>query len=231
MTNSMVDWTIEIVLASVGDSSNPIFLNFWTFKKFMGQIRKCLVGIEFGYYFELFVKFEYRTQSSLNIFAQNHRTWQKARNNHRTWFSSNIFRFVPSSSLYLAVQTSQVQKHYAILKKVLGWSHVTHIIFLVLMPSPRSAPTQTRCNDRKCNLILRVSVFQRRGLKAIILKYHNIWSRYIWTFEFRAIRTLCVNWIWLHTKQQQLNLLQQIYFCKLFSFSCKNHSLTFLLKL
>ena len=227
MTNSMVDWTIEIVLASVGDSSNPIFLNFWTFKKFMGQIRKCLVGIKFGYYFELFVKFEYRTQSSLNIFAQNHRTWQKARNNHRTWSRSNIFRFVPSSSLYLAVQTSQVQKHYAILKKVLGWSHVTHIIFLVLMPSPRSAPTQTRCNDRKCNLILRVSVFQRRGLKAIILKYHNIWSRYIWTFEFWAIRILCVNWIWLHTKQQQLNLLQQTYFCKLFSFSCNNHSLTF----
>ena len=231
MTNSMVDWTIEIVLASVGDSSNPIFLNFWTFTKFMGQIRKCLVGIKFGYYFELFVKFEYRTQSSLNIFAQNHRTWQKARNHHRTCSRSSIFRFVPSSSLYLAVQTSQVQKHYAILKKVLGWSHVTHIIFLVLMPSSRSAPTQTRCNDRKCNLILRVSVFQRRGLKAIILKYHNIWSRYIWTFEFRAIRTLCVNWIRLDTKQQQLNLLQQIYFCKLFSFSCKNHSLTFLLKL
>ena len=136
------------------------------------------VWSEFGYYFELFVKFEYRTQSSLNIFAQNHRTWQKARNNHRTWSRSNIFRFVPSSSLYLAVQTSQVQKHYAILKKVLGWSHVTHIIFLVLMPSPRSALTQTRCNDRKCNLILRVSVFQRRGLKAIMLKYHNNWSIY-----------------------------------------------------
>ena len=122
-----------------------------------------MVGIEFGNYFELFVKFEYRTQSSLNIFAQNLPNWQKARNNNRIWSRSNIFRFVPSSSLYL-VQTSQVQKHYAILKKVLGWSHVTHIIFLVLMPSPRSAHTQTRCKDRKCNLILKVSVFRRRGL-------------------------------------------------------------------
>ena len=106
----------------------------------------------------------FNTQSSLNIFAQNLPNWQKARNNNRIWSRSNIFRFVPSSSLYLAVQTSQVQKHYAILKKVLGWSHVTHIIFLVLMPSPRSAHTQTRCKDRKCNLILKVSVFRRRGL-------------------------------------------------------------------
>ena len=57
-----------------------------------------------------------------------------------------------------------VQKHYPILKKVLGWSHVTHITFLVLMPYQKCPhrPDQMQCH-RKCNLMPKVSVFRRRG--------------------------------------------------------------------